>query len=574
MKLFLRALKYLKPYWLYVLGALICVLMIALANVLIMPVVAELSKAIGVKNFVRLNFIALLGIALFFMRSVFSYGQIYLMSFSGQRVSTDMRIQVYKHLQNLSLDFFTKWKTGELMSRLTSDIATLQNAALISFTEILPQSLTLIGVLGYLFYLNWRLTLLLIVTTPIFAFAIFKFGERMREVGRDIQKKAAEIASIIQETLTGVRVVKSFTMEKHEAERFEKESESSFWFFMRESQIDALQKPLLGFLQVLAVIVIIWFAGWEVISGRLEPANLIAFFTGAALMIDPVIVLGKVNLTVQRSLAAAERVFEVIDIQPTVKEVLQPIELPVIKGKIEFKNVSFAYGEEEILQNVNLKVEPGEIMALVGPSGAGKTSLINLIPRFYDATSGEVLADGYNVKELGLYDLRRQIGIVPQETMLFSGTIKDNIAYGKIEATDEEIIQAAKIANAHNFIMGLPKGYETPVGERGTTLSGGQAQRIAIARAVLRNPRILIFDEATSYLDTESERLVQEAMEKLMAGRTTFIIAHRLSTVRRADRIVVLNQGRIENIGTHEELLNKDGTYKKLYEMQFEDRPL
>jgi len=573
MKLYLKLLKYMKPYWMYAVGALICIFLYSAANVVIIPLVGQLSKAIADKNFSSLNTIIFLGLFVFFLRAVLSYGQMYLMAFVAQRVVTDMRVQVYKHIQDQSLDFFSKWKTGEIMSRIMNDITIVQAALVSSTTDIIPHSLTLIGVIGYLFYLNWRLTALTLVLTPIFIFTVAKFGSEIRSIGSQIQKKTANITSILQETLSGIRVVKSFTMEKPELEKFKKESEDNFWLSMIESSITATQQPLMGFLQVLAVLFVVWYGGLEVLNGRLSANNLIAFFTGTALLIDPIIVLSRVNITIQRSLASTQRVFEIFDTKPSVIEKENPIVLTDPKGNVEFKNVTFKYDNMEIeaLENLNLNIKSGEIIALVGPSGAGKSTFVNLIPRFYDTTRGRIYIDGNDIRDLTLLSLRKNIGIVPQETILFSGTIKENIAYGKIDATEEEIIRAAKIANAHNFIIDLPDSYNSYVGERGCNLSGGEKQRIAIARAVLRNPRILILDEATSSLDTESEKLVQEAMEKLMKGRTTFIIAHRLSTINYADRIVVLNKGKIVEIGNHQQLVSNNGLYQKLYEMQFRD---
>ncbi len=573
MKLYLRILNYLKPYSLHIVGAFICMLVVAGTNILLIPLVSKLSEAIGGKNFFLLNLVVIGAVLLYFIKGLFTYGQTYLMSYAGQRVVTNLRIQIFKHLQDLSLDFFAKWRSGEVISRIINDIGIMQGAIVSSVTEILPNLVTLIGVLSYLIYLNWRLTFLTLLIIPILAFTTTKFGEEMRKVSQAAQRKAADIASILHETLSGVRVVKSFAMEEHEVKRFAEHSEEGFWLSMKESQITATQTPLLSLIQIIAVVAVIWYGGFEVVSGRLAPGNLIAFFAGVALLSDPISVISRINTTVQKSLSAGERVFEVIDIEPTVKEIENPVKISAIEGSVEFRNVFFKYDphDEAVLKNINVKVPPGEIIALVGPSGAGKTTFVNLIPRFYDPAEGEILIDGKKLKEIELYSLRTKMGIVPQETILFSGTIRDNIAYGKIDATDEEIMKVAMMANAHEFIMSFKDGYNTIVGERGIRLSGGERQRIAIARAFLRNPRILILDEATSSLDTESERLVQDAMERLMVGRTTFIIAHRLSTVQFADRILVIFEGRIVEEGTHKELLELNGLYKRLYEMQFRD---
>lgn len=553
--------------------AFACMFVFSLANIVVIPLVSQISKAVAARDFYTLNFLIGATVLVFFIKGIFQYGQIYMAQFVSQRVVTDLRVQIFAHIQDLPLGFYSKWKTGEVMSRIINDIATIQLAIVTVSAEIFPQVLTLFGVLGYLLYLNWRLTLMALLTTPVFIFTISKFGEQMREIGRNVQKKIADIASILQETIVGARVVKSFGMERHEVERFRKETEHSFGWFMKEAQIDATQRPLIAFLQILAVVLVIWYGCLEVVSGRLLPSDLIAFFTGAVLLIDPVINISRINTTVQRTLASAERVFEVIDITPSIKEKTGALEIINFKGEVELSGVSFAYEKnEDVLQDINLKVKSGEKLAIVGPSGSGKTSIINLIPRFYDPTEGTVLIDGTDVRDMKLSSLRKQIGIVPQETLLFSGTIKENIRYGNIFATDEQVFEAAKAANADGFIKELPHGYDTLVGERGMTLSGGERQRIAIARTVLKDPRILILDEATSSLDSESEKLIQESLKVLMNGRTSFIIAHRLSTVQDADRIIVLDDGKMIEEGTHDQLMERGGVYRKLYDLQFRDQ--
>lgn len=572
MKLYLRLIAYLRPYRRQIAGAMLCMLIFSLCNILLVPLIGKLSSAIGDKNFTLLNLVILGGLLLSFLRGLSHYGQGYLMAFAGHRLVTDLRVQLYRHLQDLSLDFFSKWRTGEVISRAGSDIANVQNAIISSVTEMAPNLVTLVGVLGYLFYLNWRLTLIAALVVPLFSYVISRFGAEMREVSRRAQEKVADVTSIVQEKISGVKIVKSFAMEKSELEKFRQEAEHSFWLTLKQSQISVTQSPVLAFLNVLALLAVIWYGGVEVVAGRISPENLIAFFAGIALISEPISRLGNLSTVVQNALASSERIFEIIDIRPSVSDATDAYELGPISGRIELKNVSFAYEKgEEVLKKVNFQADPGEIIALVGRSGAGKTSLVNLIPRFYDVTSGEILIDGNSVKKVKLDSLRRQMGIVTQEVVLFSGTIRENIAYAKTEATQEEIERAARLANAQDFIMGLPMGYDTYVGERGVRLSGGERQRIAIARALLRDPKILIFDEATSSLDTESERLVQEALDRLMTGRTVIVIAHRLSTVQHADKILVLNKGQIVEAGKHEELLAGGGIYQKLYQMQFKD---
>src|SRR3989339_163753 len=572
MKLFFRLAKYLTPYNNYVIGAAISMLIFSLCNIAMIPLIARLSEAIAQKSIFQLNLVVAMAVGIYFLRGAATYGQGYLISFASQRMLFDLRTQLFEHLNKLSFDFFQKWRTGDLISRSTNDIDNIQNGISSTVIQLLPNMLTLLGAICYLFYLNWKLSLLTLMIIPLLSLIINKFGKEMHKVSSDAQKKTSDISSILQEKVAGVQVVKSFAMEKHEIKKFKEESEKSFWLSLKQVQINVTQTPLLAFIQVLGMVAIIWYGGYQVVTGKLNPADLIAFFAGIALIADPVSRLGDTNAIVQRSLASAERIFEIIDLEPTVQDAVNAHDIE-IKGEVRFNSVSFKYQEELplVLEKVDLKANPGEIVALVGRSGAGKTTLVNLIPRFYDATEGEILIDNIPIRDSKLHSLRSQMGIVSQETILFSGTIKENIAYGKIGSSDEEIKQAAIAANAHNFIIELEDGYETVVGERGASLSGGQKQRVAIARALLRNPRILILDEATSALDTESERLGQEAMDKLMQGRTTFVIAHRLSTVQHADKIIVLDRGKIVEQGKHDELLSKSGIYKMLYEMQFKE---
>lgn len=572
MKTLLRLFKYINPYKKEVWLAVTCMVIFTLTNIAIIPLVAKISDAIGSKDFTALNLTALLALGIYFLRGIASYGQGYLMQFAGNRVVTDIRLQVYKHIQDMSFDFFAKWRTGEILSRLLSDIQNIQSTIIGTITEMAPNVLTLFGVLVYLFCLNWRLSLLTIIVIPVLGTLISHFGSEMKKVSHAAQSKVADVSSILQEKVSGIKVVKSFAMEKHEVEKFRRENESNFWLVMKQAQIYVTQTPLLAFIQMAVILGLIWYGGQEVVAGRLSSSDLIAFFAGIALMADPVSRLGSISTSIQSALASAERIFEVVDIKPTVVEKADAKELPAVKGEVEFKDVSFSYeAQGHVLKDINFSSARGEIVAIVGRSGSGKSTLLNLIPRFYDASQGAVLIDGNDVKDVKIADLRRAMGIVPQETLLFSGTIRENIAYAKIDATREEVERAAKMANAYDFIMQLPEKYETLVGEKGARLSGGEKQRIAIARALLRNPKILIFDEATSSLDTESERLVQDAIDRLMQNRTTFVIAHRLSTVQHADKILVLDKGQIVETGKHADLLARDGIYKKLYDLQFKD---
>ena len=405
---------------------------------------------------------------------------------------------------------------------------------------------------------------------PLVVFTINYFGKRLRRAGHKVQGKLADITALIEEAISGIRIIRSFNREGHEIDRFVDQNDKNFWALMATTRLTAMLTPFIQFFAAVAVVGIIWYGGMSVINGAMTAGALIAFLIYAINLSNPVRRISEIYGDIQRSLAAADRVFETLDTESDVKEKTNAVRLDIVKGKVQFEHVYFSYDEEhEALTDFNLTVEPGQIVALVGPSGAGKSTIANLVPRFYDVTSGSLKIDDIDVRDVTFSSLRSQIGLVPQETMLFNTTVLENIRYGRLDATEEEVVAAAKAANAHNFIFELPDGYATVVGDRGNALSGGQRQRIAIARAILKDPRILILDEATSALDTESEKIVQAALETLMQGRTALVIAHRLSTVRDADKIVVINHGSIVEAGTHEELLAREGLYASLYAVQF-----
>ena len=572
MKLYARLLKFTKPYLPQLVGATLCTAAVAAATLLIAPLAGHIFKVIEQKDIFWLNVSALAMIGLFLLKGLFAYGQEYLYYFIVHRVIVDLRDKLYEHLQDMSLDFYSKWNTGELVSRVMNDITILQGTLFTGFVTIIPHSVLLAGLIIYIFWINWRLSLLTLIALPLIVQVIRLFAKEIHEISIGIQQKAADITAHLHETLSQVRVVKSFTMEKNEVEKFKGETEKSFRINMRAVQILATQNPVIALLQTVAVVAIVWYGGMEIIKGNLSLPQLISFATALALMTDPGNTLSKAYSVIQQGLASAKRIFEVVDIQPSIADAKDAVNLPRIEGKVEYQDISFAYESDDVLENINLKVKPGEIIALVGRTGAGKSTIMSLLLRFYDPTSGRILVDDQDIKKVKIESLRRQIAVVPQEIALFRGTIKENIAYGKPYASDEDIISAAKLANAHKFIESLPREYDSQVGERGGKLSGGERQRIAIARAVLRDPRILILDEATSSLDAETEALIRDALEKLMKGRTTFIIAHRLYTVEHADRIVVLDNGKIVETGPHTELLAKGGLYKHLYQIQFKNK--
>lgn len=566
-----RLISYVKPYLPRLAVAVICIIAAASANLYVPWVIKEvIDKVLAEKDMMMLNAIAAAIVVVYLLRGIFFYGQTYLMSYIGQRVIIDIRQAVYRHMQKLSLSYYEKKKTGTMMSYITNDVAALQGALVESVIELVTEASILLGSLAMMFYLHWKLTLLTLVTLPMVGVAINLFGKKLRRTSAVMQERAADITSVLQETLSAVRVVKSFVREEYESERFSRENFSNFRAQMKNAQLMATLTPVIEFLAAIGVTVIIWYGGWAVINGGLTAGALIAFLVYAINLSNPIKRLSKVYGNIQKALAAAERVFGVLDTVPEIQDMPGAVDLPVIRGEVTFHHVTFEYKPgEPVLSDISLTARPGQMVAIVGPSGAGKTTIANLIPRFYEPAVGYVSIDGVDIKTVTLDSLRQQIGIVPQETLLFNGTIYDNILYGNLTASDDEVIAAAKAANAHNFIMDMPDGYDTQIGERGSKLSGGQRQRIAIARAILKDPRVLILDEATSALDTESEKLVQEALDKLMLNRTSFVIAHRLSTVLRADIILVMERGRIVERGTHEELLKLDGIYSKLYHVQF-----
>jgi subfamily B ATP-binding cassette protein MsbA len=571
MTTYFRLLKYAKPYFGLLLAGFICSTVLSSVNVAVIPIVGKLSEAIGKGSFTQLNLFVAAAIGLYFLKGVFSFGQIYFVSHVNQNIIRDLRVQIFEHLQNLSLDFYSKTRTGDIITIIMNDINMMQNVIVSSFTSIIPNIMTILGVGGYLFYLNWRLALVSILVLPIITLISARFGQQIEEIATRTQEKMSDLASVVHEVVTGAKIVKSFTMEKEEIKKFSNVTDFARKIALQATAINAIQTPLFSFIQAIAAVIVIWFGGYEIVSHRISPSNLIAFFTGVLMLGDPIGGLSGMNVSIQIALVSAKRVFGVLDTHPTIKDSPSAKDILHIRGEVIFKDVSFKYESNDnmVLKNINISCKAGEVIAVVGHSGAGKSTLVSLIPRFYDPLQGEILLDGKNLKEYKIMSYRKFIGIVPQETLLFSGTIKDNIAYGRMNATDKEVERVAQMANAHDFIMSFPEKYNTVIGEKGVRLSGGERQRVAIARAFLRDPKILILDEATSSLDSESEHLVQDALEKLMKGRTTFIIAHRLSTVRFANRIVVLDKGAIVEEGTHEELIKKEnGAYRKIHDMQ------
>lgn len=574
MTLYLRILSYIKPYMHRLIFAMFCTIMAAAGNLYIPWIIKDMiDEVLADKNGTMLNWIAASIIAIFIVRGLFWYGQNYLMSYVGQSVIIDIRAAVFKKLQRLSVSFYDKNKTGTIMSYVTNDVNALQSAMVENTIEMITEGFILIGSVVAMIYLDWRLTLFTVCTFPVVLWFMEFFGKKIRKTGGRIQECTADITSVLQESVASARVIKSFVREDYEVDRFDVENRANFRANMKNAQLMATLTPVVELVAAIGVTMIIWYGGNNVINGTITAGSLVAFLTYAVNISNPIKRLTRVIGNIQKALAAAQRVFMIIDMPEEIAESRDAKQLPEVSGKVEFQNVSFAYNDKgNVITDLSFSVKPGEVIAIVGPSGAGKSTIANLLPRFYDVNKGDIKIDGHSVREVTLDSLREQVGIVPQETMLFNGSVYNNILYGRLDATKEEIEAAAKAANAHDFIMQLTDGYETKLGDRGVNLSGGQRQRIAIARAILKNPRILILDEATSALDTESERVVQEALDRLMVGRTSFVIAHRLSTVKNADKILVLEKGNLVESGTHDELLALDGLYAHLYKIQYRNK--
>jgi subfamily B ATP-binding cassette protein MsbA len=506
---------------------------------------------------------------LFLAQGVLTMGHSYLTASIGQHVVTDLRAQLFAHLQTLSLSFFARRRTGELMSRLMNDVGALQHTLTDAPIDSAKQLVTLVGGVAILLFMNWRLCLLILVLLPAIVLVARFFGRRLRALSIDIQDKTAHASTILEEVISGIRVVKSFVQEQYEQSRFGVQLRRTLEVALNRAAILAVFVPTITFVTFAAAAGVLWYGGHQVIRGQMSAGDLIAFVLYAGLLIGPFGSFARLFSQVKEAQGALQRVFEILDTRPEVADAATAHPLPPVKGEVAMQHVFFAYDPRTpVLVDISFNVHPGELIAIVGPTGSGKTTLINLLHRFYDPDSGVVLIDGHDLRSVTLTSLYRQVGLVPQEIYLFGGTIHENILYGRIGASEAEVIAAARAANAHDFIMAFPDGYRTKVGEKGVNLSGGQRQRIAIARAILKNPRLLILDEATSALDNESELLVQEALDRLMRDKTTFVIAHRLSTIQKASRILVLDKGRIVEHGSHNELLAHQGLYYHLYTLR------
>lgn len=570
MEKYKRLIRLLLPYKTALIVGSVFLALASLTNLAVPLLIKDLVDVVMVKkDLSMLNNIALNIGFLFLLQLICSTAHNYLFDLTEKRIITDFRKKIFQHLQTLSLSFFAKRRTGEIMSRMTNDVTTLENLITDIPATALQQSIRLFGGTLIIIYMNWKLTFMILVLAPVLVVFAKTFGKRLKRLSTEIQDKLATSTTVLEENISNIQVVKSFVRSDLETSRFSDAVEDSFQSARKRVIISSFFGPTIGFIAFTTSLILLWYGGREVITGGISPGELIAFILYATIIAGPMGSFARMYTRLQEGIGASTRIFEILDTKEEVRDDAKATPLPSITGKVEFDQVQFHYREDrEVLQGISFSAEPGQVIALVGPSGAGKSTLIQLLHRFYDPVSGEIRIDGTPLKEVSLHSYWSQIGFVPQETLMFGGAIKENIEYAKQGATEEEIVAAAKAANAHNFIMDCPEGYQTIVGEKGIRLSAGQRQRIAIARTILKNPRLLILDEATSALDNESELLIQEALERLMKGRTTFVIAHRLSTIHDADKIMVLDQGQIVESGTHAELMEKKGLYHRLYTLK------
>ncbi len=570
-----RMLAYVRPYRLRLLLAMLFMIFVSSFRGAIAFLVKPALDDIFInKDVTRLAIIPALVLGAYLIRGVSEFAQSYLMQGVGQRVIRDIRDHLYRHMQSLSLSFYMKHPTGVLMSRVTNDVGIMQGAVTEAVTGLIKDVFSALFLVGVIFYRDWRMALVGLVALPLAIWPIARFGQKLRRTSIRTQEVTGGLTSHLQETISGAKLVKSFGAEEYEVDRFATRNAKLFRLSMKVVKVQAMTSPLSEMFAGVGAAAVIFYGGYSVVNGQSTPGNFFSFMTALFMLYAPVKSLSRINNVIQQGIAAAGRVFEVLDTLPDVEERKDALSLEGIEHGIEFDHVDFRYSEEgeNVLKDITFRVSPGTLAAIVGSSGAGKTTLVDLLPRFYDPQSGAIRIDGTDIRDVSLSSLRSLIGIVSQHTILFNDTLRNNIAYGMPGASMERIEEAARRANAHPFIIRMPEGYQTVIGEQGLKLSGGERQRVAIARAILKDAPILILDEATSALDTESESVVQEALEQLMLGRTTFVIAHRLSTVRNADTILVVEEGRIVESGAHEELLAGETRYRSFYLKQFEER--
>jgi len=568
-----RIIAYIKPYWVRLAWAMLCMMMVAGLTSLMAFMVKPVMDEIFVNK--RLDMLKLLPPAIFLVfivKGAFMFGSTYLMNHVGQKIVADLRESLYAHLQKLSLGYFDQNQSGVLISRITNDVNLIQGAVSNAITGLLKEVFTIVFLVGVIFYRDWQLASIAILVFPVAIYPLNKFGRLIRRISRQTQVTMGTITSHLQETISGHRIVKAFATEDYETKRFNANNQELFKLIVKEIRVRAISSPIMESLGGLGIAFIVGWGGYNVIKGYSTPGTFFSFITALLILYDPIRKLNGVNATVQTGLAAATRVFEILDTVPEIQDREGARNMAPFSRSIVFDNVYFGYDGNPVLKGINLEVHAGEVLAVVGSSGGGKTTLVHLIPRFYDVVEGRIEIDGVDIRDVTISSLRSQIGIVSQQTILFNDTVYNNIIYGSADKNEAEVIRAAKQAYAYDFIRQLPKKFDTVIGDQGVRLSGGERQRLSIARALLKDAPILILDEATSSLDSESESEVQEALENLMKSRTTLVIAHRLSTVRNADRIIVLAGGRIAEEGRHDELMTNKGEYFRLYQLQFQGK--
>ena len=575
MSTFSRFLPFLKPYLFRMVLAGILVMGVAAINLALLRLAGTLWDVITVQHDQsRMTDLITVFLGLVVLQGLCSMGHSYLTAWISQHIVADFRQHLFAHLNTLSVSFFARRRTGELLSRLMNDVTVIQSVVTETPIDSAKQLVTFVGGVTFLLTMNWRLCLLILVLLPLLVLVAKFFGRRLKSLSTSIQDQTAALSTLIEEVISGIRIVKSFVQTQREENRFATQVEQTLALTMRRAGIMAVFIPVISLLTFSAAAAVLWYGGRQVIDGSVSPGDLFAFVLFAGILIGPFSSAARVFAQIREAQGATQRVFEILDTRSEVSDSPTATSLSTVSGHIRAEHVSFSYDPRQpVLANVSFEAKPGELVAIVGPTGAGKTTVMNLLHRFYDPTEGHITIDGQDLRQVTMDSWYRQIALVPQETILFGGTILDNIRYGNREATDEEVAAASRAAHAHDFIMSFPDQYQTIVGEKGINVSGGQRQRIAIARAIVKNPRILLLDEATSALDSESERLVQEALEQLMKGRTTFVIAHRLTTIQRADRILVLNKGRLVETGTHAELMDRKGLYQYLYTLRLTELP-
>ncbi len=565
-----RLAAFLRPYTVQLVGGVGAAVLVAVAWLYVPRYLGEQAdRVIQTGSLGILNHAALIVLGIYAFRSICLYVQLSLLAFVGHRLVADLRARIFHRVQRWSLARFAAWHSGEVISRTIQDTQLVEQRLLGGIVDVITTALTLAGIIVMVFLINWRLAVLTFVALPAFVLAARLFGREVHKISARAQRQVASLTALIKESVIGARVIRAFVQEGREEQRFDRVNERTFQANYGIRRLIAVEVSLVSLLTALALVLVLWAGAQYVARREMTPGSLLAFLGYLALAMDPAMSLTRLYSEARQAMAGLERVYELLDVPETVRDAPDAIPIPRIAGQVRFTNVSLAYEPDRLaLRNITLEVQPGEHVAIVGPSGAGKTSLVNLIPRFYDPTGGAVAIDGHDLRRVRIASLRAQIGLVPQETILFAGTIAENIAYGRPSASRAEIEEAARVANAHGFIAALPRGYDTDLGEDGMQLSGGQRQRLALARAVLNDPAIYILDEATSALDAESEEAIQEAMARLTERRTTFIVAHRLSTVRSADRIIVMLDGQIVETGRHDELASREGPYSRLVRSQ------